>query len=182
VTAASSMRKWSVRPNHLQSQSQTNSSIAEYVPTYDAPQIFRWNGYWVEIKRNKSTPSFNPEFGGQASTTMYMTWASTPPMFSFRISDSQFTMTRIYTRNMSAITSLVEEARRRYLETSRPMVVVHTADQVSLSLSCPLKSKCQSKELTIFFSSLTLVHHSAGVVPRIKFVDLSAQSFCQKVS
>ena len=32
---------------------------------------------------------------------------------------------------MSAITSLVEDARRRYLETSRPNVVVHTADQVS---------------------------------------------------
>ena len=39
---------------------------------------------------------------------------------------------------------------------------------------------CQ--ELTFSFSP-TLVHqYSTGVAPRIKFVDLSAQSFCQKVS
>ena len=36
----------------------------------------------------------------------------------------------MYTRDMSAMTSLVENAKQRYLETSRPNVVVHTADQV----------------------------------------------------
>ena len=39
------------------------------------------------------------------------------------------------------------------------------------------------KKLTFSSPSPTLVHHySTGVAPRIKFVDLSAQSSCQKVS
>lgn len=91
-------------------------------------------------------------------------------------------MTRIYTRDMSAITSLVESARQLYLETSRPNVVVHTADQVRTAY-CKYRSirstSCQ--ELTIS-SSRTLAHHLTGVAPKIKFVDLSAQSFCLKVS
>ena len=55
-------------------------------------------------------------------------------------------MTRMYTRRMRAITLLVEDARRRYLETSRPNVVVHTAEQVSL-FQLEKKNLCQ--ELTI---------------------------------
>lgn len=75
---------------------------------------------------------------------------------------------------MSAMTSLVENAKQRYLETSRPNVVVHTADQVGHD---NLKLRCQ--KLTTF--SHISVHPSPGVVQRIKFVDLSAQSFYQKV-
>ncbi|KAF8809901.1 P-loop containing nucleoside triphosphate hydrolase protein [Phlegmacium glaucopus] len=108
VTAASSMRKWGVRPNHRIQSQPTKDAIAEYVPTYEAPQLFRWKGYWVEIKRGKGQIHFSPEFGGQPSSTIYLT---------------------MYTRQLSAITLLVEDARRRYLETSRPNVVVHTAEQ-----------------------------------------------------
>ena len=130
VTATSSLRKWGVRPNrHTQPQAMI-STIAEYVPVFEAPQLFRWNGYWVEIKRSKTLAPYNPEIlGGQLSATMYLTWDSTSFMI-FRFSDIWYTTIRMYTRDMKAITSLVEHAKRQYLEISRPNVVVHTADQV----------------------------------------------------
>ena len=82
VTAASSQRKWSVKPNH-HTQSQTmDNSIVEFVPIYDAPQLFRWKGYWVEIKRSKGTTVYTPELGGQQRATMYLTWASTSSHWS----------------------------------------------------------------------------------------------------
>ena len=92
-------------------------------------------------------------------------------------------MTRIYTRDMNAITSLVEHARQQYLEISRPNVVVHTVDQVSTPREWRFRSIYANhfQELT-FFSSTPLVQHLTGAAPRIKFVDLSAQSFYQKVS
>ena len=74
VTAASSLRKWGVRPNHHAQPQAMSSTIAEYVPVYEAPQLFRWKGYWVEIKRSKGPAIFNPELGGQLSATMYLTW------------------------------------------------------------------------------------------------------------
>ena len=133
VTATSSLRKWGVRPNrHTQPQAMI-STIAEFVPVFEAPQLFRWNGYWVEIKSRKTPAPYNsnPELGGQLST-IYLTWVSTSFMvlFSFRFSDFWFTITRMYTRDLKAIASLVEHAKRQYLEISRPNVVVHTADQV----------------------------------------------------
>ena len=42
-------------------------------------------------------------------------------------------LSRIYTLDMSAISVLVEEARDLYKETSRPNVVVYSADIVRLS-------------------------------------------------
>ena len=54
--------------------------------------------------------------------------------------------TRIYTLNMSALSTVVEEARRRYVEVSKPHVIVYIADTVcifpylpfSILLSCEL--------------------------------------------
>lgn len=37
----------------------------------------------------------------------------------------------MYTRDMGAMAALVEEARQRYVKTSRPHVIVHTAGRVS---------------------------------------------------
>ncbi|KAF8153881.1 P-loop containing nucleoside triphosphate hydrolase protein [Crassisporium funariophilum] len=104
VTATSSLRKWSVQPGQ---EAHANGHV-EYVPTYEAPQLFRWKGYWVEIKRSKGPVVFTPDFGNQAAAIMYLT---------------------VYTRDMSAISAIVESARARYLETSRPNVIVHSADQ-----------------------------------------------------
>lgn len=27
---------------------------ADYVPTYESPQLFRWRGYWVEVQRYRA--------------------------------------------------------------------------------------------------------------------------------
>jgi hypothetical protein len=47
------------------------------------------------------------------------------------IVDSSHFSFRIYTRDMGALSALVEDAHQRYVKTSRPHVIVHTADQVS---------------------------------------------------
>lgn len=47
---------------------------ADYVPTYDLPQLFRWKGYWLEIKR--SAGPYGGQLGGtgmQTPGTIYIT-------------------------------------------------------------------------------------------------------------
>ncbi|KIK01770.1 hypothetical protein K443DRAFT_132188 [Laccaria amethystina LaAM-08-1] len=102
VTAKSSGRKWGVEtgPN-----SQPEGS-ADYVPTYELPQLFRWNGYWLEIKRSKGTPTYT-QMGAQSASIIFIT---------------------VYTLDMAVVSQLVEAARLRYVEVSRPNVIVHTAD------------------------------------------------------
>lgn len=71
VTAKNSKRKWGVKTG---SETQVEGS-AEYVPTYELPQIFRWKGYWLEIKRSKGGQSIS-QFGGglsSAGASIYIT-------------------------------------------------------------------------------------------------------------
>jgi len=52
---------------------------AEYVPTYDLPQLFRWNRYWIEIKRTKAQVTVSSPFGpggGSAGASIFLTWAN----------------------------------------------------------------------------------------------------------
>ncbi|KAJ7171437.1 P-loop containing nucleoside triphosphate hydrolase protein [Mycena filopes] len=95
VTATTSRRKWSVK-------TWTDPTVmghAEYVPTYHKPQLFRWRGYWLDIKRTRE------ESEGQSSISL-----------------------TIYTLNMNVLSELVEEARARYVEINRPNVIIHVAD------------------------------------------------------
>jgi chaperone BCS1 len=51
-----------------------NSENAEYVPTYQRPQVFRWNGYWVEVSKSISLPSYDYQTERTVSTsTIYLT-------------------------------------------------------------------------------------------------------------
>ncbi|KAF8872800.1 hypothetical protein CPB84DRAFT_1798973 [Gymnopilus junonius] len=122
VNATSSLRQWSVK---LESENQRKDGHfddhAEYVPTYEEPQLFRWNGYWVEVRRSSGTgrsinQAFMPHAGLQMMGRLYLT---------------------IYTRKMSALSALVEEGRQRYVKTSRPHVTVHTADQPAYGPASP---------------------------------------------
>ncbi|KAJ3575199.1 hypothetical protein NP233_g1251 [Leucocoprinus birnbaumii] len=75
-----------------------NSENAEYVPTYQRPQLFRWKGYWVEVSKSISIPSYDYQAERTVSTsTIYLT---------------------VYTRDVSAISALVEHARAEYMERS----------------------------------------------------------------
>ncbi|KAK7464358.1 hypothetical protein VKT23_006525 [Stygiomarasmius scandens] len=81
---------------------------AEYVPTYESPQLFRWNGYWLEIRRSKAqSAGLPPQFGAGSAGKIYVT---------------------LYTLDFSVLSQLVEEARQRYVEVSRPDVIIHMAD------------------------------------------------------
>ncbi|KAF9450989.1 P-loop containing nucleoside triphosphate hydrolase protein [Macrolepiota fuliginosa MF-IS2] len=86
-----------------------NSENAEYVPTYQKPQLFRWSGYWVEITRSIGAPSYDFQTERTvSSSTIFLT---------------------VYTRDVSAVSSLVEYARTRYMEMSQPHVIIHTSSR-----------------------------------------------------
>ncbi|KAF5353490.1 hypothetical protein D9756_007928 [Leucocoprinus leucothites] len=86
-----------------------NSENAEYVPTYQKPQLFRWNGYWVEVSKSTSMPSYDYQAERTVCTsTIYLT---------------------VYTRDVSAISALVEHARTEYMEVSHPHVIIHTSNR-----------------------------------------------------
>ncbi|KAJ7121416.1 hypothetical protein C8R44DRAFT_853057 [Mycena epipterygia] len=105
VNATNSRRKWSV-------QTWVDPKIkgnAEYVPTYQQPQLFRWRGHWLDIKRSN-------ESGSGRFTTMG----------TFQQVSSIFVT--IYTLDMNLLSQLVEDARARYVEVNRPNVVIHLAD------------------------------------------------------
>ncbi|KAJ7487025.1 P-loop containing nucleoside triphosphate hydrolase protein [Mycena latifolia] len=102
VTAKNSARKWAV---NTAGDNPTIKGNAEYVPTYQIPQLFQWRGYWLEIKRgNDSRTAVN---GAHQTARLFVT---------------------IYTLNMDILSQLVEEARTRYAEVNRPHVVIHLID------------------------------------------------------
>ncbi|XP_006455635.1 hypothetical protein AGABI2DRAFT_180594 [Agaricus bisporus var. bisporus H97] len=85
------------------------SENAEYVPTYQNPQLFRWEGYWIEISKTLSSSSYNyQEDRSISSSTFYLT---------------------VYTRDVSVVSSLVEQARMEYMEMSQPHVIIHTSNR-----------------------------------------------------
>uniref|UniRef100_A0A8H8CDY5 BCS1 N-terminal domain-containing protein n=1 Tax=Psilocybe cubensis TaxID=181762 RepID=A0A8H8CDY5_PSICU len=117
VNAASSLRQWTV---NLASNPKPGGHVdehAEYVPTYDEPQLFRWRGYWAEIRRSGSQKN-------QANYNAFIMDGSG--------SLGKLSLT-LYTRDMSALSALVDDARKKYMATSRPHVIVHSADQAMLS-------------------------------------------------
>jgi chaperone BCS1 len=69
VTAKNSQRKWAVQT----ASDPTVVGAAEYVPTYNAPQLFRWKGYWLEVKRGseRSGAAVN---GVQQTGRVYLTY------------------------------------------------------------------------------------------------------------
>ncbi|KAG7089533.1 hypothetical protein E1B28_011207 [Marasmius oreades] len=108
VNARNSQRKWGIRTR----PEGTVKDNAEYVPTYEVPQLFRWNGYWFEIKRSKGALGIQPmnPYGMHQSVgggTIFIT---------------------IYSLKMAVLSDFVEDARSSYLEVSKPDVIIHTAD------------------------------------------------------
>ncbi|KAF5346178.1 hypothetical protein D9758_009975 [Tetrapyrgos nigripes] len=109
VFATNSKRRWSIGTGGSTKEPGTKKGNAEYVPTYEQPLLFRWNGYWLDIRRTMSQATNLPfQYGGT--------------------SDSGKIYVTLYTRNFAVLTELVEEVRLLYLEVSRPNVIVHMAD------------------------------------------------------
>ncbi|KAJ6618441.1 P-loop containing nucleoside triphosphate hydrolase protein [Mycena sp. CBHHK59/15] len=82
---------------------------ADYVPTYETPQLFRWRGYWVEIQRYHAQVQ---GAGGQPqqAAAIYVT---------------------VFTRTLSVLSELVEEAHRGYQTKIKPYVTIFLADSTS---------------------------------------------------
>ncbi|KAF5353254.1 hypothetical protein D9756_007929 [Leucocoprinus leucothites] len=118
VSAKSSQRRWAISTAN---DSQIIES-AEYVPTYDLPQLFRWKPYWIEIKRTKGqAPSASPfgPAGGGTGASIFLTAI----FLDICVDDVKWN--RIYTLDMSVLSKLVETAKKQYFEVSRPHVIVH---------------------------------------------------------
>ncbi|KAF7332957.1 hypothetical protein MVEN_02401600 [Mycena venus] len=110
VSASNSQRKWAVRA----ASDATVKANAEYVPMYTQPQLFRWRGYWVEIRRT-----------GNGSNTDSQGPYAIPGRYVGHGSSISVT---VYTLNMNVLSDLVEDARMRYLEVNRPNVVIYLSD------------------------------------------------------
>ncbi|KAF9267807.1 P-loop containing nucleoside triphosphate hydrolase protein [Marasmius fiardii PR-910] len=108
VNATNSQRKWGIRTRPTGSVKDN----AEYVPTYELPQLFRWNGYWFEIKRAN----------GAARMSAPANSFGTP------ISTGGSIFITIYSLDITVLSDFVEAARSSYLEVSKPDVIVHTSD------------------------------------------------------
>ncbi|KAJ6544059.1 P-loop containing nucleoside triphosphate hydrolase protein [Mycena capillaripes] len=82
---------------------------ADYVPTYESPQLFRWRGYFVEVQRYRVQIQ---GAGGQPQTAtgIFLT---------------------VFTRNLSVLSELVEEAHRGYQHKIKPYVTIFLADSPS---------------------------------------------------
>ncbi|KAJ6570726.1 P-loop containing nucleoside triphosphate hydrolase protein [Mycena sp. CBHHK59/15] len=105
VNATNSRRKWSVKTW----VDPTIKGNAEYVPTYRLPQLFRWRGHWIEIKRTIDTD--------QAQLT---------GLGTYQHSSSIFVTT--YAQDINLLWQLVEDARARYVSINQPHVIIHLAD------------------------------------------------------
>jgi chaperone BCS1 len=68
VTAKSSKRKYGI-DSGLDPRVEGN---ADYVPTYGPPHIFRWKGYWVEIKKETGNQTIVP-YGMYSTNSLYLT-------------------------------------------------------------------------------------------------------------
>jgi chaperone BCS1 len=92
---------------------------ADYVPTYESPQLFRWRGYWVEVQRYRAQVQGT---GGQPQQTaaIFLT---------------------VFTRNLSVLSELVEEAHRGYQNKIKPFVTIFLADSVRAFRSTLIESR-----------------------------------------
>ncbi|KDQ52502.1 hypothetical protein JAAARDRAFT_40100 [Jaapia argillacea MUCL 33604] len=110
ISAKSSQRTWGI---NMQSGSQVQGN-AEYVPIYcTEPYLFRWKGYWFEIKKNRdsiSAPRYPAvDFGGPPLTgTIHLS---------------------IFTLKVSILSDFVEEIRARYVESNKPRVVIRSGTE-----------------------------------------------------
>ncbi|KAJ7211718.1 P-loop containing nucleoside triphosphate hydrolase protein [Mycena pura] len=106
VSASSSRRKWAVRA----AADAARRENADYVPTYQRPQLFRWRGFWVEIKRSGA-----------------LTMDVPVGPFGHAVQGGSLSVT-IYTLDMNVLSEFVEDAYSRYVQVNRPHVVVHLID------------------------------------------------------
>ncbi|KAG8864032.1 hypothetical protein FRB96_006905 [Tulasnella sp. 330] len=108
VSAKTNSRTWGVKSG------DEDDKCAQYLPTYDKPQLFRFKQTWCQVSRQKSgtTHNYEHEEGGQLILTLY-------------------------TRKRAVLDDLIQTARERFMANAKKArLVVHG--------SCSCGSFCQT--------------------------------------
>ena len=84
VNAKNSKRKWAVSEPEL-------DGSADYVPTYELPQLFRWRGYLVEVKRSNTGSRIMAGQGAQNRGVIFISYVIILfLLFSIRLNQQQY--------------------------------------------------------------------------------------------
>lgn len=97
----------------------------DYVPSFNAPQLFRWQGHWVEITKVATHEIENSCASSSSCQSLEIA----------HIFQTDRDVHSIYTREMMVLSALVEEARQRYNETSKQYLTIYSVDFDGLNLS-----------------------------------------------
>ncbi|KAG9225062.1 hypothetical protein CCMSSC00406_0008774 [Pleurotus cornucopiae] len=89
-----------------------------FLPNYGAPQLFRWNGYWVEVIKNM--PRLAPPVPGAAAPRTIGS-----------------VCLNMYTLKQSALRQLIREAKQYYVAKSKQRVIVRTLGNSSVGYGPP---------------------------------------------
>ncbi|KAG8881417.1 hypothetical protein FRB97_009612 [Tulasnella sp. 331] len=111
VSAKTNSRSWGFKSGK---DDDDDGSCAQYLPTYDKPQLFRFKSTWCQVVRKKSgsTHTYDHEFGGQLILTLY-------------------------TRQRSVLDDLIQTSREKHMKKAKSSrLVVHG--------SCPCGFFCQT--------------------------------------
>ncbi|TFK27228.1 P-loop containing nucleoside triphosphate hydrolase protein [Coprinopsis marcescibilis] len=126
VVAQTSLRRWGVGMLRSASTTIFDEDVADYVPLYsESPILFRWEGYWVEVKQDRAgVEDFVPRFG------------YTPPL-TINL--------KIYTRDIHVLSKLIETAKQQYNQENKTHVVVHNCSDPQHSYSIWTQAKKKSR-------------------------------------
>ncbi|KAF9493052.1 hypothetical protein BDN71DRAFT_1450751 [Pleurotus eryngii] len=110
-----STQQWGVtviRPEEARTQGDVKDveeleETVSFLPNYGTPQLFRWNGYWVEVIREA------PQTQGLPHEVKTSTGAGTLRL-------------NLYTLNQCALRDLIQEAKLYYIAESKQQVVVRS--------------------------------------------------------
>ncbi|KAG9025880.1 hypothetical protein FRB95_009655 [Tulasnella sp. JGI-2019a] len=115
VSAKTNSRTWGVNSSGSKVNDKDKDKCAQYLPTYDKPQLFRFKNTWCQVARQKSGSSQH-SYDHEVAGTLILT---------------------LYTRKRAVLDDLIQTARERFLANAKKSrLVVHG--------SCSCGSFCQS--------------------------------------
>lgn len=105
VSAGYTPKAWAPRTGATSLLNKSGNT--EFTPTWEKPKLFRWNGYWIDVKGTE-TMEQNPMHGVTMKTT------------SLKIT--------VYSFDVDVLSRFVEDARSRYMKLKNKHVIIHLQD------------------------------------------------------
>ncbi|TFK48186.1 P-loop containing nucleoside triphosphate hydrolase protein [Heliocybe sulcata] len=87
---------------------------ADFVPIYDVPYLFRWQGYWFEFRKS-GDPS--------ARDVMAMNMGITGPQGAGSID------LKVFSRDINVLSRFVEDAHQSFIQSREQRIIIRTADR-----------------------------------------------------